>query len=146
MSAVPSIPPLHAGDRLTRAEFERRYQAMPFLNKAELLEGVVHIMSSPVTDGYHSGPHYILIGWMSIYSFPTPQIAGGDNGSLRLDTDNEPQPDAFLRLLAEYGGQSCISVDNFVEGAPEVIGEVAYSSVSYDLNIKLKIYRRNGVR
>ncbi|MEM9220448.1 MAG: Uma2 family endonuclease, partial [Cyanobacteria bacterium P01_F01_bin.150] len=29
-------PPLENGDRLSRAEFERRYQAMPHLRKAEL--------------------------------------------------------------------------------------------------------------
>ena len=28
------IPPLEPGDRLTRAEFERRYVAMPWLKKA----------------------------------------------------------------------------------------------------------------
>jgi hypothetical protein len=34
------VPPLEAGDRLTRTEFERRYEAMPDLKKAELIEGV----------------------------------------------------------------------------------------------------------
>lgn len=32
-----SIPPLENGDRLTRAGFERRYEAMPGLKKAELI-------------------------------------------------------------------------------------------------------------
>jgi hypothetical protein len=36
-----SIPPLENGDRLTRAEFERRYEGMPNLKKAELIEGIV---------------------------------------------------------------------------------------------------------
>ncbi len=40
-----AIPPLKAGDRLTRDEFERRYDAMPNLRKAELIEGVVHVPS-----------------------------------------------------------------------------------------------------
>ena len=40
------IPPLENGDRLTVAEFERRYEAMPELKKAELINGVVHIPSS----------------------------------------------------------------------------------------------------
>ena len=31
------IPPLESGDRLTRQEFERRYQAMPNTKKAELI-------------------------------------------------------------------------------------------------------------
>src|SRR5438067_1488278 len=41
------IPPLEPGDRLSRAEFERRYDAMPALKKAELIEGVVY-WPSPV--------------------------------------------------------------------------------------------------
>ena len=35
-----SVPPLENGDRLSRHEFERRYQAMPQVKKAELIEGV----------------------------------------------------------------------------------------------------------
>ena len=42
-----TVPLLEPGDRLTRAEFERRYEAMPELRKAELIEGVVY-MPSPV--------------------------------------------------------------------------------------------------
>ncbi|MDY7015976.1 MAG: Uma2 family endonuclease, partial [Cyanobacteriota bacterium] len=42
-----TILPLENGDRLTRSEFERRYQAMPHLKKAELIEGMVY-MSSPL--------------------------------------------------------------------------------------------------
>ena len=37
--------PLENGDRLTRAEFERRYAAMPRLKKAELIEGIVYVPS-----------------------------------------------------------------------------------------------------
>src|SRR5205823_2829437 len=55
-------------------------------------------------------------------------------------------PDAHLRLLPEYGGQARLGKDDIVEGAPELAGEVAYSSASYDLNVKLHVYRRNGVR
>src|SRR4051812_20108352 len=103
---APAIPPLQPGDRLTRAEFERRYDATPNLKKAELIEGVVY-MPPPVSDG-HSSPHFDLIGWLSIYRAATPGTAGGDNGSLRLDLDNMPQPDAFLRILESHGGQSRI--------------------------------------
>jgi hypothetical protein len=37
------LPPLEPGARVTRAEFERRYEAMPRLKKAELIDGVVCI-------------------------------------------------------------------------------------------------------
>ena len=67
-----------------------------------------------------------------------------DNTTVRLDPDNEPQPDALLRI--EVGGQSTITEDNYVEGAPEFIAEIAASSASYDLRDKLRVYRRNGVQ
>ncbi len=37
----PAIPLLENGDRLTREEFHRRYEAMPENVKAELINGVV---------------------------------------------------------------------------------------------------------
>jgi len=40
-----AVPPLQPGDRLNRAEFERRYHAMPDCKKAELIEGVVYVPS-----------------------------------------------------------------------------------------------------
>ncbi len=137
------IPPLVAGDRLTRGEFERRYFAMPRVNKAELIEGVVY-MPSPVCTDEHASPHFDFITWMGQYRATTPGIQGGDNGTLRLDLDNEPQPDAFLRILPEFGGQSK-TVNGYVEGAPELVAEVAATSASYDLHTKLNVYRRNGV-
>lgn len=137
-------PPLENGDRLTRAEFERRYAAMPHVKKAELIEGIVH-MPSPVTDE-HAAPHFDLIAWLGFYRAATPGISGGDNGTLRLDLDNEPQPDAFLRILASHGGQARVDADGYVNGAPELVAEVARSRVNIDLHAKLHVYRRNGVR
>lgn len=138
------IPPLQAGDRLTRAEFERRYEAMTHVHKAELIEGVVY-MPSPVSNEGHASPHFDLITVLGVYRSQTPGVQGGDNGTLLLDLDNEPQPDSFLRILPEYGGQSGDRGD-YVEGAPELIAEVAASSASYDLHDKLRAYRRNEVR
>ena len=138
------IPPLCNGDHLTRNEFERRYEAMPGVNKAELIEGVVH-MPSPVSAEEHGEPHFDLNGWLFVYRAHTPPVRGGDNSTLRLDLDNEPQPDGYLRLLPECGGQAKV-IDGYVTGAPELIVEVAASSASYDLHEKLHAYRRNGVR
>ena len=127
------IPPLEAGDRLSRAEFERRYEAMPELKKAELIEGVVY-MPSPVRLRRHGRPHFDLITWLGTYKAATPGVIGADNASARLDLDNEPQPDAVLFIDPAKGGQARISPDDYVEGAPELVAEVASSSVSYDLN------------
>jgi Uma2 family endonuclease len=140
-----AIPPLEQGDRLTRDEFERRYDAMPGLKKAELIEGEVY-MPSPVRHRRHSHPHTRLVTWLGNYETATPGVEAGDNGSIRLDLDNEPQPDAYLIIQPECGGRVQISEDDYVEGAPELVGEVASSSVSYDLGKKLEVYRRSGVR
>lgn len=139
------IPPLRQGDRLSRAEFERRYDAMPHLKKAELIEGTV-FMPSPVTIEKHSRPHAILVGWLVQYWVATPGVLVGDNGSVRLDPENMPQPDAFLMILPEHGGQSRIGPDDYLEGAPELAVEVSASSAAYDLNEKRDVYRRTGVR
>src|SRR3982750_4253228 len=89
---ITLVPPLENGDRLTRAEFERRYETMPHLKKAELIEGVVY-MSSPVRLQKHSRPHLKLAAWLSAYEDATPGVVAGDNSTVRLDLDNEPQPD-----------------------------------------------------
>ena len=138
------VPPLESGDRLTRPDFERRYQAMPHIKKAELIEGVVYV-ASPVRMA-HGRLHAQILGRLMVYSAATPGVDLADNATVRLDINNEPQPNALLRLEPELGGNSYISEDDYVEGAPELIAEIAASSASYDLNDKLNAYRRNGVQ
>lgn len=140
-----TIPPLENGDRLTRSEFERRYEAMPHLKKAELIEGVVYI-PSPVRQTQHGEPHAHLVGWLVHYAARSPGVRIGDNSTVRLDLDNEPQPDALLFIERGRGGQSRIDDDGYIEGAPEFVAEVTSSRASYDLHTKLHAYRRNGVR
>jgi Uma2 family endonuclease len=137
--------PLENGDHLTRPEFERRYQARPDIKKAELIEGVVY-MPSPVRFKSHGEPHGWIIGWLFTYCAATPGVHLADNATVRLDLENEVQPDALLRLEPIAGGHSHVSADDYIEGAPELIVEVAASSASYDLHEKLRVYRRNGVQ
>ena len=137
--------PLENGDRLTRAEFERRYEAMPDVKKAELISGVVY-MGSPVRFGKHGEPHARLLTWLGTYAALTQGVGLGDNATVRLDADTEPQPDALLRIEPEAGGTSRISEDDYIEGAPEFVAEIAASSASYDLHDKLDAYRRAGVK
>lgn len=82
-----TIPPLENGDLLTRAEFERRYTAMPKLKKAELIEGIVY-MASPLRFEPHAEPHADLMGWLWTYKIATPGVRLGNNPTLRLDVDN----------------------------------------------------------
>ena len=138
------VPPLEFGDRLTRDEFERRYEAMPEGIKAELIEGRVY-MASPVSCS-HAQPHASLLGWIVNYSAATPSTIALDNATLRLDLENEPQPDVMLRIAHSKHAASRVSQDDYVEGAPELVAEIAHSSASYDLHEKLRAYRRHGIR
>ena len=144
-SSCEAIPPLENGDVLTRAEFERRYEAMLHLKKAELIEGVVYV-PSPVRHRYHGHQHTHLVSWLGYYEAHTPGVEASDNVTVRLDLDNEPQPDALLFIDPACGGRALIDAEGYIEGAPELVAEVASSSVSYDLHAKLRVYRRNGVR
>lgn len=137
-----TLPTLESGDRLTRAEFERRYEVTPDKFKAELIEGVVHV-ASPVRV-FHGRPHAALMAWLTPYWIATPGVDIADNTTTRLDLDNEPQPDALLRI--DRGGTSHISEDGYIEGAPELVAEIATSSAAIDLGAKKNAYRRNGVQ
>ena len=137
-------PPLTAGDRLTRAEFERRYEAHPEIKIAELIEGVVY-MPSPTHVRKHGEPHGRIMTWLGVYSASTSAIRLCDNTTVRLDFENEVQPDALLRLESALGGRSQITPDDYLAGPPELVVEVAASSAAYDLHDKRRVYQRTGV-
>lgn len=148
---APALPtsqpmaPLSSGDRLVRAEFERRYAAQPEIVKAELVEGVVYV-ASPTHAQAHSIPHFHLIGWLATYLAATPGVRGADNVMLRLDDDNVVQPDicAWIEHIAQP--RAWVGQDDFLNGAPDLIIEIAATSATYDLHDKLQAYRRNRVR
>lgn len=141
----PRAPTLENGDRLTRCEFERRHALRPDLTKAQLIEGVVY-MPSPVgivRAEAHSAIHAVL----AVYAASTPGVRIADNATVRLDLENEPQPDVLLRIEPAGGGGACVS-DGYLQGAPELIVDVAVSSASIDLHDKLRALppqRRAGV-
>ena len=141
---IPDTPFLRNGDRLSRAEFERRYLAMPSVKKAELIEGIVY-MPSPVRYKHHSQPHAHLTSWACYYVSKTPGLKVGDNGTSRLDEDNEPQPDVLLFVPKHLGGNAYVDEDDYISGSPELLCEVSASTVSIDLHAKKNAYRRNGV-
>ncbi len=142
--APSSEPLLESGDRLSRDEFERRYERLPHVKKAELIEGVVY-MPSPLRAKAHGQPHSQLGTWLGVYESETPWVESFDNSTVRLDLDNEPQPDLVLIKLPEKGGQTRFSEDDYIEGAPELAVEIVGSSRAYDLHQKKGAYRRNGV-
>jgi Uma2 family endonuclease len=135
---------LESGDQLSAAEFLRRYEAMPQVKKAELIEGIVY-MASPVRLE-HAEPDTIIQGWLFFYTARTPGTRSAGNATVRLDADNVPQPDALLRLLPECGGRARVDAAGYLCGPPELVVEIAASSVAIDLHDKLRAYRRAGVR
>ncbi|HEV3004468.1 MAG TPA: Uma2 family endonuclease [Pirellulales bacterium] len=135
-------PPLCNGDRLTQAEFHRRYEQYPDDVKLELINGTVY-MASP--QGLPHGTHELnLSGLLMLYKSETPGVEGAHTVTVILADDSEPQPDLMLRISWEYGGQSR-NQDKYVAGAPELIVEVAHSSVAIDLHAKKDDYQRTGV-
>src|SRR5438128_2136568 len=95
-----AIPPLENGDRLTRAEFERRFDAMPNLKNAELIEGVVYLRLR-THHRQHAAPHAKLCSWLGTYAADTPGVEPGNSSHVRLDWDNMPQPDCHLFIQPE---------------------------------------------
>jgi Uma2 family endonuclease len=134
--------PLESGDRLSRDEFHRRYEASPHIKKAELIDGVVYVPSP--ARRMHGGPQAMVMTWLGSYAARhAPDVELLDNATVLLDRESEVQPDAMLRRVS--AGSSTVTPDDYIHGPPELIGEVAASSASYDLHTKLQAYERNGV-
>jgi hypothetical protein len=143
-------PLLNNGDRMTQPEFHRRYEAYPKEVKLELVGGTVYWCSDsrrPHTPlrwsqaAYH--PKLSLA--LELYASETPGVELGDNATIILDEAGEPQPDLALRILEEYGGRSRVNPDDYVEGSPELMAEVAHSTRAIDMNQKRVDYQRAGV-
>ena len=138
-------PPLENGDRLTRIEFERRYEAMPHVKKAELIEGVVY-MPSPVRFERHGQPHWRLIGWLAQYAANTPGVEGGDNCTTRLDMDNVPQPDIVMFVDPAKGGRRALAPTIISRALPTLPLKWRQATSASRFDAKLNVYRRTGVR
>ncbi len=136
--------PLENGERLTSSEFLRRYEAMPEIQKAQLIEGIVH-MPSPVRADQHGKPDNLLQTWLGTYAIENEGVDGYTNTTLVLAPDNTPQPDAILCSTPRPGGRVWLNEKGYLCGAPELIAEVAASSASVDLHDKFRAYRRNGI-
>ncbi len=129
------------GDRLTREEFLSRWERMPHVKLAELINGVVYL-PSPVSLGHGEKVHLLDV-WAGIYAVRSGVAEVLPNVTWLLE-ESVPQPDVAVRIKPEYGGRSRIS-DKYPEGPPEFVAEVSRSSRSYDLGPKLELYERAGV-
>lgn len=142
LTPVITATGLVTGDRMDVGEFLRRWEELPELKKAELIDGSVYV-PSPVTLE-HARRDKRILWWLTQYSDATPGCECGENGTW-LMLDSAPQPDAFLRILPSHGGQSR-DVDQYCAGAPELAVEICATSTEVDFGPKLRLYQRAGVR
>jgi Uma2 family endonuclease len=139
---VSDVPPLQAGDRLTREEFERRWEMHPEIKKAELIDGLV--FTEMTVSPRHGEPHSALMVWLGSYWATRSELQMLDNTTVRMPGEDDLQPDILLRC--REGGTSRLVEDEAIEGPPEFVAEIAASSASYDMHLKKEAYRRGGVQ
>ncbi len=138
-----TLPPLVEGQRLDRATFHERYEAMPDGTWAELIGGVVY-MPSPLFDD-HGGTGDVVSYWLGRYRRFTPGLRSSANATTILGDGTEVQPDHQLRLRPEQGGEARV-IGGYVQGPPDLVVEVSRSSRRVDLGRKKTDYERAGVR
>jgi Putative restriction endonuclease len=140
--AERAIQPLRAGQRLTVEEFLRRWEAMPEVKFAELIDGVVYMPSPQTSD--HGRAEIRMDTWLGTYIAHTPGCDAGSQ-STWLMLQSAPQPDCYLWVRSEYGGQSTTQGKYHI-GAPELASEICLTSEAYDLGVKKALYQTAGVR
>lgn len=132
------------GDRMSREEFHRLYRQQPEDVTAELIGGVVYMAAAMRRK--HGTNHLPLGSVFFAYESQTLGTEAGDNTTVLLGDEGEPQPDLYLRVLPDFGGQSRTTPDDWIEGPPELVAEIAHSNRSIDLHAKRDDYSRYGVR
>lgn len=135
------VPPLAAGDNLTRQEFLRRWEAHPEIKWAELIGSIVY-MPSPLSGEHGDHDNHVSL-WLGTYAAYTPGTKASNNATT-LMLEDAPQPDVSLRIIPSAGGRTSI-VDKLLAGALELIAEICRSSAAYDLHQKLELYQEAGV-
>jgi len=136
--------PLENGEQLHSTAFLRRFEAMPEVKKAELVEGTVY-MASPVRADLHAEPDGLIHGWLFNYALRHKNLKVYPNTTLLLDPENAVQPDVILCSAPAPGGRVWPNAKGYLCGAPEFVCEVAASTTSLDLHQKFRAYCRNGV-
>ena len=146
LSSVATGAELITGERMDVEEFLRRWEELPGIKNAELIDGVVYV-SSPVSLE-HGDFDSLIHMWLAYYAQATCGCRAASN-STWLMLDSAPQPDSVLRILPEYGGQSSEKTrgeKRYGAGAPELAVEVCLSSTQVDFGPKRRLYERAGVQ
>ena len=142
MTAPVLPPPLREGDRLTPDEFLRRWDSMPDVKFAELIDGIVH-MPSPLSNIHGNFEHRMNV-WLGFYTLFTPGCPAVSNVTWLLSGESVPQPDVAMRIPHTLGGQSRVE-GKYPTGPPELIVEISHTTFSRDSGPKLRLYERSGV-
>jgi Uma2 family endonuclease len=130
------------GERLDQPTFDALYEAMPPGTRAELINGVVHMLAPHGVE--HGQATVRALVWLGLYEANTPGIQALANASTALGFRSELQPDGLLRILPEFGGRT-LNEANMVAGVPELLVEVAHTSRYADLGPKFDDYAHAGV-
>jgi hypothetical protein len=102
--AVKLPAPLREGDTCTSAEFVHRWEAMPDLKHAELIDGVVFTTSAiSYAHGKASGAMGL---WLALYRDDTYGVERFAGATVTMGPKDVSQPDLALRILPECAGQS----------------------------------------
>ncbi len=136
------VPTLASGDRLNADEYWKRYLASPDIVQAERINGKVYLMS-PLRAAHHGDPHALLSGWLFAYSVGAGNLIISDNTTLRMDAENDTQPDLCMR---REGGSAWLDQEGYLHGSPELVIEVAGSSASFDFGEKREVYEAAGIQ
>src|SRR5260370_28171390 len=142
LSPIVAPAELITGQRMNVAEFLSRWEDLPELKNAELIDGVVYVPSPVSTD--HGSLDTQIHWWLAQYAYSTPGCQCGNN-STWLMLDSAPQPDSYLRILPAYGGQSR-DEGKYSSGGPELVVEICLTSTEVDFGPKVALYQRAGVR
>ncbi|MEX0782080.1 MAG: Uma2 family endonuclease [Dehalococcoidia bacterium] len=140
-TAARSLVPLENGASFSSTqEFMEAYERTEASMKAELVEGIVYIRERP--DAIHGEASAALAGWLGQHVVDRPHLRPSLNATVLLDERNVVQPDLHMRVLSSSRNRRA---GPYLEGPPELVGEVAFSSASIDLHQKLETYRTHGV-
>lgn len=127
---------------MSQPEFHLRYEQYPDDIKFELINGIVY-MASPA--GLPHGKHVVMLASvLGQYQAQTDGVEAASDATVILNDTGEPRPDLFLRVLPEFGGGTRTE-GLYLAGPPELVIEIAHSTMAIDLYDKKVAYRRSGV-
>ncbi|WP_459558498.1 Uma2 family endonuclease [Lacunimicrobium album] len=147
-TAVQRTPILHEGDHLTFDEFIARWENMNEFERRgkhpELINGKVYMNAAAISYSGHGQPQRMILGLFEHFVAETPGVEWAAPVTAKLDDESGPEPDAELFILPEFGGNVQIN-NGFLTGTPDLVIEIAASSVSKDMFEKRDMYEQAGI-